>query len=180
VSGIDPEPKITKQLAPARAYVPPRATSTSPLTTWRAEFGRLACCRLAFIDGMHQFKFALRDFINIEKHCTSRSTILIHDCYPCRVHTAERERRTASGTATYGGSSFSLGNIARPWALKYRTAPTGLGVGAQSRPDSSVLRDNYDAIVGSFWRSTFGPRRRQIGMLALFPTTGRRLKRFIQ
>ena len=31
---------------------------------------------LAIIDGMHQFEFALRDFINIEKHSSPQSTNL--------------------------------------------------------------------------------------------------------
>jgi len=80
---------------PARAYVPPRATQYFAAHDVRAEFGGLPV-DLAFIDGMHQFEFALRDFINIEKHCTSRSTILIHEVLtdPWSRHTAERERRT--------------------------------------------------------------------------------------
>ena len=47
---------------------------------------------LAFIDGMHQFEFALRDFINIEKYCSADSIILIHDVYPIDATSAARER----------------------------------------------------------------------------------------
>lgn len=32
---------------------------------------------LSFIDGMHLFEYALRDFINIEKHCHKNSTIVM-------------------------------------------------------------------------------------------------------
>ena len=47
---------------------------------------------LAFIDGMHQFEFALRDFINVEKLCSPDSVILIHDVYPIDATSAARER----------------------------------------------------------------------------------------
>ena len=34
---------------------------------------------LAFIDGMHNFEFVLRDFINVEKHSRHNSIITVHD-----------------------------------------------------------------------------------------------------
>src|SRR5258708_24376402 len=85
--GIDPEPKITKPLAPDTSI---RATTSDAYFAAHdvlAEFGVLPI-DLAFIHGLDLFEFALRDFINIEKHCTSRSTILIHDCYPFPPHTS--------------------------------------------------------------------------------------------
>src|SRR5271163_5187067 len=49
---------------------------------------------LAFVDGMHLFEFALRDFANLEKYCHRDSTILVHDCYPVDRASAARERTT--------------------------------------------------------------------------------------
>src|ERR1700720_3294868 len=49
---------------------------------------------LAFIDGMHLFEFALRDFINLEKYCSPAATILVHDCYPIDAVSAARRRTT--------------------------------------------------------------------------------------
>jgi len=43
-------------------------------------------------DGMHQFEFALRDFFNVERHCSADSIILIHDVYPIDAISAGRER----------------------------------------------------------------------------------------
>src|SRR5947208_2060535 len=148
--GIDPEPKITQRLAPGTSIHATTSDEYFAAHDVRAEFGGLPI-DLAFIDGMHWFEFALRDFMNIERHCTPRSTILIHDCYPLSRHTAERERRTAF----WSGDIWRLVLLLR----KYRpdlsvkvigTAPTGLGVVRGLDPGSSVLREKYDAIVGEF------------------------------
>ena len=37
---------------------------------------------LGFIDGMHRFEFALRDFINFKRASDSRTVLLVHDCLP--------------------------------------------------------------------------------------------------
>lgn len=50
---------------------------------------------LAFIDGMHWFEYALRDFCNVERWCTPASTVILHDCLPVMAVAAERERRTS-------------------------------------------------------------------------------------
>jgi len=179
--GIDPEPKITEVLAPGTSI---RATTSDAYFAAhdvRAEFGGLPI-DLAFIDGMHQFEFALRDFTNIERCCSSRSTILIHDCYPLSRHTAERDRRT----------SFWSGDIWRLILLlrKYRpdlsvkvigTAPTGLGVVRGLDPGSSVLRENYDAIVGEFLALDYSVLDAdKPGMLALYPNDWERIKAILQ
>jgi hypothetical protein len=49
---------------------------------------------LAFIDGMHLFEFALRDFHNVERWCARGSTVLLHDCLPVAAVAALRQRRT--------------------------------------------------------------------------------------
>jgi len=179
--GIDPEPKITKPLAPNTSI---RATTSDEYFAAhdvRAEFGGLPI-DLAFIDGMHQFEFALRDFMNIERYCASRSTILIHDCYPLSRHTAGRERRT----------EFWSGDIWRLVLLlrKYRpdlsvkvigTFPTGLGMVRGLDPDSRVLQENYDAIVGEFLALDYSVLDAdKPGMLALFPNDWERIKAILQ
>ena len=98
---------------------------------------------LAFIDGMHLFEYALRDFSNLERLCTPHSTILVHDCYPLDRQTADRERTTL----------FWSGDIWRLILLlkKYRpdleinviaAPPTGLGVIRNLDPASRVIADN--------------------------------------
>jgi len=106
---------------------------------------------LAFIDGLHLFEFALRDFISLERFCSADSIILIHDVYPIDRTSAARER----------ASWFWSGDI---WRLilalkKYRpdlmvnvigTRPTGLGIVQNLDPDSRVLVDRQDEIIKEF------------------------------
>ena len=47
---------------------------------------------LAFIDGMHLFEFALRDFSNVEALAGPGTVIVLHDCLPPDAGTAARER----------------------------------------------------------------------------------------
>ena len=44
----------------------------------------------AFIDGMHEFEYVLRDFINLEKYCSKRAIIAMHDCVPLDNHMTRR------------------------------------------------------------------------------------------
>ncbi len=179
--GIDPEPKITERLAPSTSIHATTSDEYFAAHDVRAEFGGLPI-DLAFIDGMHRFEFALRDFMNIEKHSTPRSTILIHDCYPLSRHTAERERRTTF----WSGDIWRLILILR----KYRpdlsvkvigTAPTGLGVVRDLDPGSNVLQQNYDAIVGEFLALDYSVLDAdKPGMLALYPNDWEKVKAILQ
>lgn len=47
---------------------------------------------MAFIDGMHLFEYAMRDFINIERRSTHRSVIVFDDILPYNQAIAAREQ----------------------------------------------------------------------------------------
>lgn len=106
---------------------------------------------LAFIDGMHLFEFALRDFINLERASNPETTILIHDCLPVSEATAERER----ATDLWSGDVWRLIVLLRQWRPDLEVAvvdwaPTGVGVVRGLDPESKVLGDNYDEIVAQY------------------------------
>ena len=49
---------------------------------------------LAFIDGMHRFEYAIRDFCNVESWSNPNTVVVLHDVLPVHPIVAERERQT--------------------------------------------------------------------------------------
>jgi hypothetical protein len=148
--GIDPDPKLVFPLAANHRLFTETSDAFFSARDLRVEMGNLPV-DLAFIDGMHHFEFALRDFANLERYCTRESTILIHDCYPLDRETAERD----------GSPPFWSGDIWRLIVLlkKYRpglavhtigTPPTGLGLVRNLDPESHLLTENHDRLCQEF------------------------------
>jgi len=179
--GIDPEPVLSHALS-ARTTVQ-AMTSDEYFATHdvQAELGGLPI-DLAFIDGMHHFEFALRDFINIEKNCAPRSTILIHDCYPFDRFTAERERHVVFWSGDIWRFMLALRKY-RP-DLRLHTlaaAPTGLGVARGLDPQSRVLEERFDEIVREFLALDYSVLDAdKAGKLALHPNDWVRIEAILQ
>jgi Methyltransferase domain len=102
----------------------------------------------SFIDGMHLAEFALRDFINVERHASRSGAIVFDDMLPRSVDEAARERHTRAWT---GDVYKLLGILARHrpdlMCLRIGTEPTGLLLVLGLDPDSRVLAERYDDIV---------------------------------
>lgn len=175
--GVDPEPKIEFELAPNVRIFAQTSDDFFARNDVRAELGGLPV-DLALIDGMHNFEFALRDFMNVEALCSPGSTILIHDVYPLDETTAARERVT----------SFWSGDIWRLVLLlrKHRpdlavhtigAAPTGLGMVRNLDPGSTYIRDHLDELVAEYLAVDFGVLGdRKAERLGLFPNEWTRIR----
>lgn len=105
---------------------------------------------LTFIDGMHLFEFALRDFINAERSSSRSSVIVFDDVLPRTVDEAARERHTTAWT----GDVFHVIEVLRRYRPEVSTVlvdtqPTGLMVVLGLDPASTVLSENYDEIMTS-------------------------------
>ena len=103
---------------------------------------------LAFIDGMHLFEYALRDFMNVERHGDWWSVIVVDDILPRNVEEAARDRQTGDWT----GDVFKIIAVLRTLrpdlvCLPIDTEPTGTMIILGADPRSRVLARNYDAIV---------------------------------
>jgi hypothetical protein len=145
--GVDPAPRLDAPPSPRHRIFRETSDGFFAAHDLRALLGG-APVDLALIDGMHHFEFALRDFVNLERHCTPASTILVHDCYPIDPVTAARERTTAF----WSGDVWRLVLALREWRpdLAIHTVavpPTGLAIVRGLDPGSRVLADNLDRIV---------------------------------
>lgn len=160
--GVDPADYPLEQALPAGATVV-RETSDAFFAgrTRESVFGD-DTVDLAFIDGMHLFEFALRDFANVERWCSPDGTVILHDCVPLAPVAAERERRTRF----WVGDTYKL-----VWALarhrpdlKLRTVltpPSGLVVIRNLDPGSTTLHDHFATIQQEFaaFRYPYEPGR---------------------
>jgi Methyltransferase domain len=148
--GIDPEPRVEFELGTNVRIFAQTSDEFFAQHDVYAEQGGLPI-DLAFIDGMHQFEFALRDFMNIEARCTSSSTILIHDVYPLDAPTSARERTTAF----WSGDIWRLALLLRKHRpdLSFHTIaafPTGLAIVRNLDPQSRYIRDHQDDLVEEY------------------------------
>lgn len=108
---------------------------------------------LGFIDGLHLFEQALRDFINLEAWCGPRSVIVIHDTLPLDEATQRRSRTTGFHT----GDVWKLVPCLRHYRpdldiFTIATAPTGLTVvtGFGAPGAARAFAGRYDEAVARF------------------------------
>ena len=146
VLAIDPAPQLSfEPPANMRLF---RQTSDDFFARYdvRAELGGLPV-DLAFIDGMHHFEFALRDFMNVERCASPQSTIVLDDCFPRDRLTAQRERNSSA----WSGDVWKLVVILK----KYRpdlsvhvvaAPPTGVCIVRKLDPASRFLAENHERL----------------------------------
>jgi hypothetical protein len=105
---------------------------------------------MAFIDGMHLFEFALRDFMNVERWCAPTSVIVFDDMLPRNVPEAARDRATSE----WAGDVFKLIGVLRQYrpdliVIPVDSRPTGLLVVLAPDAGSTTLQDHYDEILAA-------------------------------
>ena len=142
--GIDPEPRLRHPISRSTKVFP--WDSDTFFEMWDLEDvlgGRKV--DLAFIDGMHLFEFALRDFANLEPHCTPESVIVLHDCLPANParggakapEEAVDRRRLEAGGLSQEVPARSPDHGARcPRERAWDRPRPGSGIHGSSRPAS--------------------------------------------
>lgn len=106
---------------------------------------------LAFIDGMHLFEYALRDFMNTERVCTPASVVVLDDMLPRSHAQAARERVTVA----WAGDVYKVALVLEHYrpdlvVVPLDTTPTGLVLVAGLDPQNTVLHEHYDQIVAEY------------------------------
>jgi len=145
--GIDPDFKVTQELhGPMHLE---RTTSDeffardNPLAVFD---GRPV--DLAFIDGMHLAEYALRDFVNIERHMAPGGVVVFDDMLPRNPLEAARDRKTVA----WAGDVYKVVTVLREHrpdlvVLPLNTSPTGTLVVLGLDPTSTVLEERFDELV---------------------------------
>ena len=106
---------------------------------------------LAFIDGLHIFEFALRDFINAERHSSAKTLIIFDDVLPRNRDEAARVRHTRAWT----GDVYSIIAVLARYrpeltVMPVNTTPTGLLLVLGLDPHNRTLADHYDEILAEY------------------------------
>jgi len=159
---VDPAFKVTVEMQADVHLV--RATSDDffarpdPLAHFRGrglpplgtDPGAAPAIDLAFIDGMHLFEFALRDFMNVERLTGPASVMVFDDMLPRSVEEAARSR----GTREWAGDVYKVIAVLHRYrpdliAIPVDSKPTGLLVVLAPDSQSTVLRDAYDEIIAA-------------------------------
>ena len=149
--GIDPAPDIDRELPPT--------TIIHTLTSdeFFAKYADSVTPDLSFIDGMHLFEYALRDFMNTERRAAPGAIVIIDDIFPNHTVQGQRERRTRAWT----GDVWRLVEVLRRYRpdlflLPLDVSPAGLLLVAGLDPTNRVLWDTYNPIVREA-RAVMGP-----------------------
>ncbi len=169
--GIDPVMRKDCRRLPGHIQL---YTMTSDDFFTRMDLGSILAgnpLEMAFIDGMHLFEFALRDFIRVERYSHPRGKILLHDTYPVDPIAASRHQLT----------DFWTGDVWKiiPCLQKYRpdlrihtiaAAPSGLTLVQNLDPASRVLENHLQEIYEEFIYLDFTEFQREMDRtVRLFP-----------
>jgi hypothetical protein len=119
---------------------------------------------LAFVDGMHTFDQALKDFRNIERHAAQHAVVLFHDIFPLNAITASRERRSVFWTGdTWKAIRLLTRHRADLKVFTIPTYPSGLAVVTHLDPASTLLNERFDTLCAEASELAFDDHRESMG-----------------
>jgi Methyltransferase domain len=141
--GIDPDPHLHGHF-PGSTHVA-RTTSDN---YFAAGPPALEYVDLAFIDGMHLFEYALRDFMNVELHSNRRTVVVLDDVLPRNQHEAARDQCPGDWTGDVWKVPRIL-QLLRPdlQVILVDTQPTGTCVVFDLDRTSHRVQDMYDQMI---------------------------------
>jgi hypothetical protein len=148
--GVDPDFCISVELACDLKLV--KATSDdyfaqADAISWFPE----GVVDFTFIDGLHLFEVALRDFMNAERLSAATSVIVLDDVLPRSVSEAARRQHTL----LWAGDTYKVTSVLERYrpdltVVLLDTDPTGMLLVVDLDPSNTVLREHYDEIVAEY------------------------------
>lgn len=110
----------------------------------------------AFIDGLHLFEFALRDFCNIEQRSHADTVIVLDDCLPRNSAEASRERSTVAWAGDVWRVLECLTQERPDLDITViRAAPTGLALIRNLDPGSRSLDPRDQTLLDRYLNCSF-------------------------
>jgi hypothetical protein len=146
--GVDPRPELRGEL-PATARLATMTSDDFFAGVYRDWVSGVP--DLVFIDGMHLFEFALRDFMHIERISSPGTLVVFDDVFPNCAAQAARRRRTRAWT----GDVWKIQECLREhrpelFLLQIDTVPAGMLLVAGLDAANRVLWNEYNPIVRHF------------------------------
>jgi SAM-dependent methyltransferase len=147
--GVDPSPDLKVSLSKNHQLL--TQTSDTFFETKAHKLLKDRSLDLSFIDGMHLFEFALRDFINIEKHSSPESIVVIDDIFPNHRMQANRKRETQVWTGDVWRLAECLLNERPDLMLTFLDChPTGLLIISGLNRKDGTLTNKYNPLVKKY------------------------------
>lgn len=176
--GIDPAPELTVEL-PATTQVL-RTTSDDFFELQVQQLHELAP-DFVFIDGMHLFEYALRDFMHVERLLAPGTVVVIDDVFPNHPSQARRQRSTRVWTGDVWRLFDTLQKMRPELAMcALDTAPSGLLVIAALSPENRVLWQRYNPTVRVAQAASDPPPPAILERHGALPPQGEPLARLIE
>lgn len=148
--GVDPDPEVPMEDALSGHIERTTSDAFFNSTRPRELFGDRPV-DMVFIDGMHLFEYALRDFMGAEALAGEHSLITIHDCLPLDRETSSRERLQDCWTGDIWKLILCLLDHRPDLQLTITDAPpSGLCLVRKPDPASRILHDKYDALIDEY------------------------------
>lgn len=146
--GVDPMSQISVKLG---ANVKLARTTSDDFFATEASSLITTPPELVFIDGMHLFEYALRDFMNVERYSSPHTMVVIDDIFPGHPAQADRIRRTRAWTGDVWKLFVILERYRPDLTICALDAyPTGLLLITGLDSNNTVLRNSYDEILHIF------------------------------
>ncbi len=154
--GVDPAPQLREALGPNVRIFEMTSERFFNEVSLR-EIWNQGHVDVAFIDGLHLFEQALRDFINLERYTSPQSIIMVHDCIPLNGVTSSRMRTTQF----YSGDTWKLVPALTQWRPDLRmkiiaAPPTGLCLIGNCDSASTVLDRQFEEVLQDYLGLDFG------------------------
>ncbi len=154
VVGVDPAPRLTHRYP--RGAIVEKRTSDDFFASCDVEQLLGGPIDLCLIDGMHQFEFALRDFLNVERHTHYNSVVVFDDPYPRNARQASRTLMPGRWAGDVWKTIAILREIRTDLTIHVLDVfPTGLAVVTNFNPEWSISPDLLEAVIERHLRSEY-------------------------